>query len=63
MGTLSVNSLLKLSSSLSAFEVLLLGFLVACALGGALVAIFLAIRSLMEVRAKRRAERRARSQT
>jgi hypothetical protein len=58
MSTLSINSLLKLSSSLSAFEALLLGFLLLCALGGAAVAIYVAIRALIDARAARRGERR-----
>lgn len=62
MSTLSINSLLKLSSSLSAFEALLLGFLVLCALGGATVAIYAAIRALMDARAERRGERRGKPQ-
>ena len=58
MSALSVNSLLKLLSSLSAFEALLLGLLVLCAFGGAAVAIYIGIRALIEVRAKHRDERR-----
>ncbi len=58
MGTLNIQSLVKLSSSLSAFEALTLGLLVLCAIGGVLVAIYIAIRSIIEARAERRDLRR-----
>jgi hypothetical protein len=62
MGRLSINSLLKLTSSLSAFEALMLGFLLFCAIGGAAVAIYVAIRSLVDARAERRGLRRGKPQ-
>jgi hypothetical protein len=62
VSTLSIDSLLKLSSSLSAFEALLLGILVLCAIGGATVAIYAAVRALIEARAERRSDRGRKSQ-
>jgi hypothetical protein len=61
MGTLSIDSLLKLSSSLSAVEALMLGFLLLCAIGGVVVAIYVAMRTILEARAERRGLRRGKA--
>jgi hypothetical protein len=62
MRTLSIDTLLKLSSSLSALEALMLGLLLVCAFGGAAVAIYVAIRSMIDARAERRGVRRGKPQ-
>ena len=57
MNTTSVNNLWKMLTNLSGTDAMLLGFLLLCAVGGALVAIYIAISALLEARRKRRAER------
>jgi hypothetical protein len=53
----SIDTLLRMLSGLSGFEALVLGFLVFCALGGVLVAMYVGIRSLGDARAERRGNR------
>jgi len=57
MNTTSVNNLWKMLSNLSGTDALLLGFLLLCAVGGALVALYIAISALLDARRQRRADR------
>ena len=57
MSTTSVAAFWRMLSNLSVMEALLLGFLLLCAVAGALVAIYIGIRSLMDARRGRRGGR------
>jgi hypothetical protein len=57
MGSSSLNALWTVLTNLSGSEALLFGFLLLCAAGGAVVAIYIAIRALMDARKERRARR------
>ena len=57
MSSSSLNSLWKILTNLSGGDALLLGFLLLCAVGGALVAIYVAISALLDLHRERRAER------
>ena len=57
MSNSSINALWKTLTSLSGMDALLLGFLLLCALGGALVAIYVGIRAVADARKERRAVR------
>jgi hypothetical protein len=54
----SISNLWRTLTNLSGTDALLLGFLLLCAVGGALVAIYVAISALLDARRERRAERR-----
>jgi hypothetical protein len=57
MGTTSIGALWKMLTSLSVSEALLLGFLVLCAVGGTITAIFIGVRAAMDFRKERRTNR------
>jgi len=57
MSSSSISNLWRTLTNLSGTDALLLGFLLLCAVGGALVAIYIAISALLDARRERRAER------
>ena len=57
MSSSSIDALWKILTSLSVSEALLLGFLLLCALGGAVTAIFIGLRAIMDIRKERQANR------
>jgi hypothetical protein len=57
MSNSNINALWKTLTSLSGIDALLLGFLLLCAAGGALVAIYVGIRAVVDSRRERRADR------
>ena len=54
MGNSSLQALWKLLTNLSVSEALMFGFLLLCALGGTLTAIYIGIRAVMDMRKERR---------
>jgi hypothetical protein len=54
MSSSSIQALWKILTNLSVSEALMFGFFALCAVGGALTAIFIAIRALIDVRKERR---------
>ena len=57
MGSSNISSLWKMLMNLSGTDALLLGLLLLCAVGGVLVAIYIAISAALDVRRQRRVER------
>ena len=57
MSSSSIQALLKILANLSVSEALILGFLLLCAVGGALTAILIGIRAILEARKERRSTR------
>lgn len=57
MGSASLNALLRLLTNLSGVDALILGFLVLCAVCGAVVAIYVGLRAFIDARRNRRTRR------
>ena len=57
MSSSSISNLWKMLTNLSGTDALLLGFLVLCAVGGVVVAIYIAISAAVAARKERRNER------
>jgi hypothetical protein len=57
MSSSSISNLWKVLTNLSGTDALLLGFLLLCAVGGVLVAIYIAFSAALDVYRERRAER------
>ena len=57
MSSSSISALWKILANLSGVDALLLGFLLLCAVGGLVVAIYVAISAALDVRRERRGHR------
>jgi hypothetical protein len=57
MSNSSISTLWKLLTNLSGTDALLLGLLLLCAIGGAAIAIYIAISAALDTRRTRRSER------